>query len=84
MCRLRTSASCGGGIPGPHEHETQPHISQVTTDELLVITRNRLLFRVGKGGSAGAQGASAGRVGRSLSSRLQLQATSRWPVACVG
>jgi hypothetical protein len=34
--RLRTSASCGGGIPGPHEHETEPHISQVTTDDLLV------------------------------------------------
>src|SRR6266487_3102312 len=28
-------ASCGGGIPRPHEHETKPHISQVTTDELL-------------------------------------------------
>jgi len=36
MCRLRTSASCGGGIPRPHEHETEPHISQVTTDDLLV------------------------------------------------
>src|SRR6266511_4736174 len=36
MCRLRTSASCSGGIPRPHEHETEPHISQVTTDELLV------------------------------------------------
>src|SRR5215204_6054303 len=35
MCRLRTSASCGGGIPRPHEHETKPHISQVTTDDLL-------------------------------------------------
>src|SRR6266498_2520284 len=35
MCRLRTSASCSGGIPRPHEHETEPHISQVTTDELL-------------------------------------------------
>src|SRR5215212_11627769 len=35
MCRLRTSASCSGGLPGPHEHETEPHISQVTTDELL-------------------------------------------------
>src|SRR5436190_23751800 len=35
MCRLRTSASCGGGIPRPHEHETEPHISQVTTDDLL-------------------------------------------------
>src|SRR5215218_10087616 len=33
-CRLRTSASCDG-IPGPHEHETEPHIPQVTTDELL-------------------------------------------------
>src|SRR5215204_1765841 len=37
MCRLRTSASCGGGIPRPHEHETEPHISQVTTDDLLVV-----------------------------------------------
>ena len=36
MCRLRTSASCGGDIPRPHEHETEPHISQVTTDDLLV------------------------------------------------
>ena len=37
MCRLRISASCGGGgIPGPYEHETQPRITQVTTDELLV------------------------------------------------
>src|SRR5215203_1978593 len=36
-CRLRTSASCGGGIPGPHEHEAEPHISQVTTDELLAV-----------------------------------------------
>src|SRR5215216_4787787 len=35
MCRLRTSASCGGGLPGPHEHETEPPHSQVTTDELL-------------------------------------------------
>src|SRR6266511_1822655 len=35
MCRLRTSASCGGGIPRPHEHETRPHITQITTDELL-------------------------------------------------
>src|SRR5919197_3872583 len=35
MCRVRTSASCSGGIPRPHEHETEPHISQVTTDELL-------------------------------------------------
>src|SRR6266536_1857257 len=26
----------GGGIPRPHQHETEPHISQVTTDELLV------------------------------------------------
>jgi hypothetical protein len=34
-CRLRTSASYIGGIPGPHEHETEPHIPQVTTDELL-------------------------------------------------
>jgi hypothetical protein len=32
---LRTSASYIGGIPGPHEHETEPHIPQVTTDELL-------------------------------------------------
>ncbi len=24
MCRLRISASCGGGIPGPYEHETEP------------------------------------------------------------
>ena len=23
-CRLRTSASYGGGLPGPHEHETEP------------------------------------------------------------
>src|SRR5215212_6907716 len=34
--RLRTSASCGGGgLPEPHEHETAPHIPQITTDELL-------------------------------------------------
>src|SRR6266508_3551565 len=39
MCRLRTSASCSGGIPGPHQHETEPHISQVTTDELLASIR---------------------------------------------
>jgi hypothetical protein len=39
---------------------------------------------VGKGRSAGAQGASADRVGRSLPSRSQSQATQRWPVACVG
>src|SRR5215212_2958476 len=39
MCRLRTSASCGGGIPRPHEHETEPHISQVTTDDLLGAVR---------------------------------------------
>jgi hypothetical protein len=38
MCRLRISASCGGGLPGPHEHETEPHIPQVTTDELLAAT----------------------------------------------
>src|SRR5215218_10079808 len=38
-CRLRTSASCGGGLPGPHEHETEPPHSQVTTDELLVLRR---------------------------------------------
>src|SRR5215218_1661288 len=37
MCRLRTSASCGGGFPGPHEHETEPYIPQVTTDEPLVL-----------------------------------------------
>src|SRR6266540_2044405 len=37
MCRLRTSASCSGGIPGPHQHETEPHISQLTTDELLGV-----------------------------------------------
>jgi hypothetical protein len=35
MCRLRTSASCGSGLPGPHEHETEPPHPQVTTDELL-------------------------------------------------
>src|ERR687887_2071209 len=35
-CRLRTWASCGGGLPGPHEHEPEAHIPQVTTDELLV------------------------------------------------
>jgi len=35
MCRLRTSASCGSGFPGPHEHETEPYIPQVTTDEPL-------------------------------------------------
>src|SRR5215218_2277369 len=34
-CRLRTSASYGGGLPGPHEHQTEPHIPQVTTDEPL-------------------------------------------------
>src|SRR6266511_721978 len=39
-CRLRTSASCGGGLPGPHEHETEPQIPQVTTDELLVVVEN--------------------------------------------
>ena len=33
-CRLRTSAS-RGGLPGPHEHETEPHTPQATTDELL-------------------------------------------------
>jgi hypothetical protein len=32
---LRTSASCSGGIPGPHEHETEPHTLQVTADKLL-------------------------------------------------
>jgi uncharacterized protein DUF4357 len=41
---LRTSASCGGGIPRPHEHETEPHISQVTTDELLVPAGGHLRF----------------------------------------
>src|SRR6266545_7179345 len=35
MCRLRSWASYSGGIPRPHEHETKPHIPQVTTDELL-------------------------------------------------
>src|SRR5215207_6671249 len=45
MCRLRTSASCGGGIPRPHEHETEPHISQVTTDDLLAS-----IFRESYGG----------------------------------
>src|SRR5829696_4513470 len=35
MCRLRTSASCGSGFPGPHEHETEPYVPQVTTDEPL-------------------------------------------------
>jgi len=35
MCRLRTSASCGSGFPGPHEHETEPYIPQLTTDEPL-------------------------------------------------
>src|SRR5512132_1234893 len=34
-CRLRTSASHGGGLPRPHEHETEPHIPQITTDEPL-------------------------------------------------
>jgi predicted nucleic acid-binding protein len=34
---LRTSASHGGGLPRPHEHEAEPHISQVTTDELLAL-----------------------------------------------
>src|ERR671912_1447035 len=33
--RLRTLASCRSGLPRPHEHEAEPHISQVTTDELL-------------------------------------------------
>src|SRR5918995_1080152 len=28
-------ASCSGGISPPHEHETKPRISQVTTDQLL-------------------------------------------------
>jgi hypothetical protein len=35
MCRLRISASSSGGIPGPYEHETEPRITQITTDELL-------------------------------------------------
>jgi hypothetical protein len=36
MCRLGTPGPpAAAGIPGPHEHETKPHISQVTTDELL-------------------------------------------------
>src|SRR5829696_1414835 len=39
MGRLRTSASCGGGFPGPHEHETEPHIPQITTDKPLALTR---------------------------------------------
>jgi len=39
MCRLRISASCGGGIPGRYEHETEPRITQVTTDELLGLIR---------------------------------------------
>src|SRR5215213_6968515 len=39
MCRLPTSASYGGGLPGPHEHETEPPHSQVTTDKLLVGCR---------------------------------------------
>src|SRR5215207_10013592 len=43
MCRLRTSASCGGGLPRPQEHETEPHISQVTTDDLLVHLGVRVL-----------------------------------------
>src|SRR5215210_8986312 len=34
-CRLRTSASHDGGLPRPHEHEDEPHIPQITTDELL-------------------------------------------------
>src|SRR5215208_1409945 len=36
-CRLRTSASHGGGLPGPHEHEAEPHIPQITADELLAL-----------------------------------------------
>src|SRR5215207_5535688 len=38
-CRLRTWASCSGGIPGPHEHETEPPISQLRADELLAWPR---------------------------------------------
>src|SRR5512133_1071578 len=45
MCRLRTSASCGGGFPGPHEHETEPHIPQVTTDGLLERRRTAEIHR---------------------------------------
>src|SRR5919108_5369984 len=35
-CRLRTPGPpAAAGFPGPQEHETQPHIPQITTDELL-------------------------------------------------
>src|SRR5215212_9000609 len=50
MCRLRTSASCSGGLPGPHEHETEPHISQVTTDELLARHQRRRTLAAGRPG----------------------------------
>jgi hypothetical protein len=38
---LRTSASCGGGFPGPHEHEAEPPTSRLTTDKLLASTWSR-------------------------------------------
>ena len=38
MCRLRTSASLRRRYPSTAEHETKPHITQVTTDELLGLT----------------------------------------------
>jgi NADPH:quinone reductase-like Zn-dependent oxidoreductase len=34
---LRISASSSGGIPGPYEHETEPRITQITTDVLLAV-----------------------------------------------
>src|SRR5215207_2891630 len=55
-CRLRTWASCSGGIPGPHEHETEPPISQLRADELLGgvggLVQQRLQGRLlqGRGG----------------------------------
>jgi hypothetical protein len=32
---LRTSASHGGDLPRPHEHEAEPHNPQITADEPL-------------------------------------------------
>src|SRR6266487_2419143 len=36
MCRLRTSASCSGGIPYGTQHASEPLTTQVTADRLLV------------------------------------------------
>src|SRR6266487_5065972 len=76
-------ASCGGGIPRPHEHETKPHISQVTTDELLAPTG--LAGRAGGGGcgtpglawagvGSGARDDRPGDAGPGTAARRQRQA----------